>query len=128
METIQNINFKKLLLINIFIGNNDKYRQRNYCWQITLQAELVTSTATVCYSRSAQYVTIILRSTITILLYRLDRHNDIVNSSDYVHSVEREDGQRIMNCKGCGTNWLWPKLRFILEFAWESEETHENPQ
>jgi hypothetical protein len=88
--------------------------------------KIIIPTATGCCDLPAQYVTIILRSTITILLYRIDRFNDIVNILEYIPSNERM--VRKLNWKVCGTNWLWPKLRFILEFSWGLEETHENNQ
>jgi hypothetical protein len=80
---------KKLLLMNRFNGNNDWYSQKNDYWQIHLRPESVIPTTAAFYALSAQYIAIILRSTVTILLRKLDRLNYIVNSSDYVESNER---------------------------------------
>jgi hypothetical protein len=55
-----------------------------------LQAEAVLPTTTAYYAPSVQYVTIILRSNIVILLNELDRFNNIVSSSDCIASIERK--------------------------------------
>jgi hypothetical protein len=70
IEEIINSFQEALLNEHFFRENDDNWRQKNYYWLIYLPVELVLPEAKAYSALLAHCVIIILRSIITILLYR----------------------------------------------------------